>query len=426
MTLEQVNQEPATRICSNCGNETAAQDPICVHCGRTSIEADTEHKAAREHYFLRALFTRSNPFTLIFIGANVAIYVLMCLAGGIAITSVDSAVLIGFGAKQNDLIIEQHQYWRLITAMFIHIGFIHLFLNNYALWIIGQEIERIYGSARFVMLYLVTGVLGSLGSYYFNPHATSAGASGAIFGLFGVVATFAFRYRKEIPELLSREIKRRVLPIIAINLVFGFSVRIVDNAAHLSGLLSGAALALVVPYKRPNEKITPLWWRALQIICLALILASFVGAFRSYDGPRLSLSNLTTRPGSTVVAYFDRMKVANRSLSDSINSFADAGENKSVEANLAKARDSADQGIRAAAAAPRVDSDAEQYRKRLSQLLSEQKDIIEQSASKNRNDSRTEENKLRDNYKQFSLEYNKWLPEFLKEHGYELGEGRRD
>src|SRR6185369_3505061 len=100
--------------------------------------------------FLRALFTRSSPFTMIFIGINVGVFVLMCLAGGIAVASVDPEVLRGFGAKQNDLIANHHEYWRLITSIFIHIGFIHLALNNYALWIIGQEIEQIYGSARFV------------------------------------------------------------------------------------------------------------------------------------------------------------------------------------------------------------------------------------------------------------------------------------
>jgi rhomboid protease GluP len=185
-------------------------------------------------------------------------------------------VLRGFGAKQNALIADQHQYWRLITSIFIHIGFIHLFLNNYALWIIGQEIEQIYGSARFVVLYLVTGIAGSLGSYIFNPEATSAGASGAIFGLFGVMATFAFKYRKEIPKTLSRDIMRRVLPIIAINLAFGFSVKIVDNAAHIGGLLAGIVLAFVIPYMRPDEKHTPMGWRIVQVICIALMLISFV------------------------------------------------------------------------------------------------------------------------------------------------------
>ena len=294
MPLNPITPELQFKQCPACGNQTPEQDAACVHCGTASIEAEAAaNETATETRFLRALFTRSNPFTMVFIGINVGVFVLMGLAGGFALMSVDPNVLIGFGAKQNNLIAGQHQYWRLITSIFIHIGFIHLFLNNYALWIIGREIEQIYGSVRFVVLYLVTGVIGSLGSYIFNPEATSAGASGAIFGLFGVMATFAFKYRKEIPALLSREIRRRVLPIIFINLVFGFSVSIVDNAAHIGGLLGGIALALVVPYMRPDEKRTPPVWRALQVICLVVIFVSFVSAFLNYSGPRLSISNVT-------------------------------------------------------------------------------------------------------------------------------------
>jgi rhomboid protease GluP len=309
MTLNPITSETRFRACPACGNPTPAESVACASCGSVFAEADVAaRETVNEDRFLRALFARSNPFTMIFIGVNIGVFVLMCLAGGFAVTSVNPEVLRGFGAKQNNLIAEQHEYWRLITAIFIHIGIIHLLLNNYALWIIGQEIERIYGSARFVVLYLVTGVIGSLGSYVFNPQATSAGASGAIFGLFGVMATFAFKYRREIPKRLSQEIRRRVLPIIAINLVFGFSVKIVDNAAHVGGLLAGIALALAVPYMRPTERITPLLWRALQMVCLVVIFISFVGAFRNYNGPHLALSNLTSSAGSSVVTYFDRMK----------------------------------------------------------------------------------------------------------------------
>ncbi|MEK6287447.1 MAG: rhomboid family intramembrane serine protease [Acidobacteriota bacterium] len=424
--MNQAVNEPSLRTCPGCGTQTPAEDPRCAHCGLSSIDVVfADRKADSERRFLQALFTRSNPFTMIFIGINVGIFVLMCLAGGFAVTSSDPAVLLGFGAKQNSLIAGQHQYWRLITSIFIHIGFIHLFLNNYALWIIGQEIERIYGSARFVVLYLATGIVGSVGSYVFNPEATSAGASGAIFGLFGVMATFAFKYRREIPELLSREIKRRVIPIIAINLVFGFSVRIVDNAAHIGGLLTGIALALAVPYKRPHERITPAVWRALHIICLAVILISFVSAFRAYNGPSLGFSNLTRRPGSSVVKYFDQMKEAARSLSQSIEFGAAPLDSGSEAAGVKPALAAVELGIRAVNAVPQMDSDADQYRKRLLELLVGQKEILDRFArtnSKNRNSLIAEEEMLKNRYNQFLADYGRWIPGFLKEHGYELGE----
>jgi len=400
--------------------------PACPHCDAVLEGAAPSAEAATEYRFLRALFTRSNHFTLIFVGINVGVFVLMCLAGGFAVTSVDPEVLRGFGAKQNDLIIDQSEYWRLITSIFIHIGFIHLFLNNYALWIIGQEIEQIYGSARFVALYLITGVIGSLASFLFNPKATSAGASGAIFGLFGIMATFAFRYRKEIPRLLSREIKRRVLPVIAINLLFGFSVRIVDNAAHLGGLLSGVALALIIPYKRPNERITPRVWVALQVLCLLLILGSFVAAFRSYTGPRLSFANLTSDPGPSVVAYFERMQDARRLLDKSFRQFDsafDGGKNASGGSN--QALDSIEKALRAVNEAPRIDAQADQFRKRLLELINQQESItveFSKSPTTNRESARQAERALRNQAQQFESDYESWLPGFLKERGYELGE----
>ena len=427
--MEQQATDSGFRTCPGCNQRTPAASPQCVHCGLGSIEAvAAEYKVASERRFLQALFSRANPFTMIFIGINAGVFVLMCLAGGFAVTAPDSAVLIGFGAKQNNLIAEQHQYWRLITSIFIHIGIIHLLLNNYALWIIGQEIERIYGSARFVVLYLITGLIGSIGSYTFNPKATSAGASGAIFGLFGALAAFAFRYRKEIPEFLSREIKRRVLPIIAINLVFGFSVRIVDNAAHLGGLLAGVILALAVPYKRPNERTTPLIWRALQVICLVAIFVSFADAFRSYNGPPLKLSNLTTSPGSSVVSYFDNMKQANRSFVESGKTFSAVLSTKKQSVDITQSIEGVDRGINAVNAVPRVDPESDQYRKRLLDLLTEQRNILDQYPQTNPKtlsalDSQQEA--LIDRYNQFASDYGKWLPGFLKEHGYELGASDR-
>ena len=399
----------------------------CVYCGALTAEAEAKAREAESEYrFLRTLFTRSNPFTMIFIGINVGMFVLMGLAGGFGLTSVDPEVLRSFGAKQNTLITEQHQYWRLITSIFIHIGFIHLFLNNYALWIIGQEIEQIYGSARFVVLYLATGIVGSLGSYLFYPEATSAGASGAIFGLFGVMATFAFKYRKEIPKTLSRDIMRRVLPIIAINLAFGFSVKIVDNAAHIGGLLAGIALAFAVPYMRPDEKQTPSGWRAVQAICLGLILVSFVSAFRAYNGPQLAIANLTRRAGSSVEQFSNSIQAADQLLVDSFRPTIEALESRSARVEVTAARDSIDRAIQTVMSTPRIDDESEKYRNRLLDLLTQQKSIVSeaiQSISMNRIKLRQDEEALIARHNRFVSDYSQWEDGFLKKHGYRRGTG---
>jgi len=255
----------------------------CAHCGLRSAEAaPPDPIVERDQEFIRALIHRSTPFTYLFIGITVGVFALMALHGGMGVMSANPRALIGFGAKDNLLIDQDHEYWRLVTSTFIHIGIVHILLNDYALWIVGQEIERIYGSARFVVLFMATGLVASVASYLFNPGAVSAGASGSIFGLFGALVAFAFRHRNEIPKGLSRDIKRRLIPVIFLNLFIGFSIGIVDNAAHIGGLVAGLILGFIIPYKRPSETATAFAWRVLQIVGLGLIFFSFGEAFITY------------------------------------------------------------------------------------------------------------------------------------------------
>jgi len=378
MTTDQTSREKAFRVCTNCGNLTPAERPDCIYCGTMSAEAMAAHQEdEREHRFLAALFTRSNPFTMMIIGINAGVFLLEWLAGGMGGLSADPQVIRAFGAKNNDLINQHHEYWRLVTAIFIHIGFLHFLLNNYALWIIGQEIERLYGSARFVVLYLLTGVAGALASYTFNPANDSAGASGAIFGLFGVMATFAFRFRKELPERLSSDIRRRILPVIAINLIFGFSMRIVDNAAHIGGLLAGVVLALIVPYKRPGEHGTALIWRILQVACLAVMLLSFFGAFYNYKGPKLDIHNLRSAPQSRLKDYGEQLDKAHTALVDSFIMFSEIIDQRAAQANIEPARSAAERGINNIKNIPPIADEVDKFRGQLLELLTEQSNIIE-------------------------------------------------
>src|SRR5690349_23883838 len=144
----------------------------------------------------------------------------MTLAGG----TMDDVNLLAFGAKWNPLI-NQGEYWRFVTPVFIHIGLLHLFFNSYALWMVGPQVEKLYGGARFVLLCILTGICGVAGSYFYRPEGLSAGASGAIFGLFGVLLVFGFRHRRHVPPFFREAVIKGVLPTILINLVIGFSIR---------------------------------------------------------------------------------------------------------------------------------------------------------------------------------------------------------
>jgi rhomboid protease GluP len=236
--------------------------------------------------FLHAVWTRRTPYTYFFFGFNIFIFILMALAGG----STNNLTLMGFGVKSNAEI-AQGQWWRFVTPMFLHIGLLHLIFNSYALWIVGPQVEKLYGGARFAILYVLTGVAGVAASYHFRPDGLSAGASGAIFGLFGVLLVFGIRHRNEIPPFFKRAVGTGVLPVIILNLVIGFSVGVVDNSAHIGGLLAGAALAAIVPFQRPGTDEHPLF-TALQVSIMSLIAVCFFAVWKNYDGPNLSVRNL--------------------------------------------------------------------------------------------------------------------------------------
>jgi rhomboid protease GluP len=198
----------------------------------------------------------------------------MTAAGG----STNPEVLIRFGAKAN-VLIAQGQVWRLLTSIFLHIGPMHLFFNSYALFIFGVEVERVYGSARFLTIYLLAGLYGSLVSFAFGPNL-SAGASGAIFGLLGVMVAYFRRHRETFGDW-GRQRLFSLLGVAGFNLVLGFTVPGIDNLAHLGGLITGVVLGWLLvpeyelkvderglPYVADRTSLQSRWW----VIALAILL----------------------------------------------------------------------------------------------------------------------------------------------------------
>src|SRR3989442_6178604 len=263
--------------------------------------------------FLQAVWARRSTYTYIFFALNILVFLLMALAGG----STNEATLMAFGVKSNAEI-AKGQWWRFVTPIFIHIGLLHLFFNSYALWIVGPQVEKLYGGGRFVILYVLTGVAGVYGSYLYHPDTISAGASGAIFGLFGVLLAFGLRYRNSIPPFFKRAVGTGVLPVIVINLIIGFTIPAIDNSAHIGGLLAGGALAAIVPFQKPGAE-THTGFRSIQVALLAMIAVCFYEVGVHYDGPRLSVRNLTRGvmqigTGSSTGGFIDAINTAQKTF----------------------------------------------------------------------------------------------------------------
>ncbi len=189
------------------------------------------------------LLARQPRAVWVLLVAILVMYGLSVLLSG-SLFQPDAQVLQALGAKDNRLI-DAGQYWRLLGAMFLHANLVHIFFNSFALYALGPESERIYGALRFLVLYFLAGIGGSIASYLLSP-PPAVGASGAIFGLIGGLGVFYYLNRAILGEF-GRAQLQSMIAIAFINLIIGFSsAGVIDNWGHLGGLIAGALAALAL------------------------------------------------------------------------------------------------------------------------------------------------------------------------------------
>mgnify|MGYP006353367529 FL=1 len=182
--------------------------------------------------------------THLFLAIQIVIFLLMTLNGG----STNVLTLILFGAKFNPAI-AQGEWWRLIAPMFIHIGFTHILVNSITLYYLGTQMESLYGSLRFALIYLLSGLMGNLMSFAFND-SISAGASTSLFGLFAAAIVLG----RQFPYNLGiQQMARSFTMLIFRNLFVGFCSAAVDNFGHLGGALGGALAAVFIAMPRTSK-----------------------------------------------------------------------------------------------------------------------------------------------------------------------------
>ena len=179
------------------------------------------------------LLGRRTPVTTLLLASIAAVYVLQLLRGD---------ELVNLGANYGPAVFQDGQWWRLVTSMFLHGGFVHVLLNCWGLYQLGALFELWLGSVPLLVVYFVSGIAGSLASGIFT-NSPSVGASGAIFGLLGALISFLLRRR----GMLTPQAKSLLMQLVGwavINVFFGFSTPGIDNAAHLGGCAAGLLLGL--------------------------------------------------------------------------------------------------------------------------------------------------------------------------------------
>ncbi len=223
----------------------AEADAIVALLPTRQTAAFAESQAASLDFHRRLdKFSPHAPVTPVLVAINAAVFVAMC-ASGVGFFKPTGASVIPWGTNFGPLTLDG-QWWRLFTSMFVHFGIIHIAMNMWVLLLAGRMIERMFGSGRFALLYLFAGLCASMTSLLWNPLVNSAGASGAIFGLFGGFLAFVINPRNGVPVSVMKEHRNSTLAFVAMNLAYGFAHTGIDNAAHVGGLLSGFAIGFLL------------------------------------------------------------------------------------------------------------------------------------------------------------------------------------
>ena len=179
--------------------------------------------------------------------------------------NLDAYTLYKLGAVSSTAI-KSGEIWRLLTGTFLHAGLIHLLVNIYSLCIIGVQLENFVGKKKFLVIYLVSAISGSLMSSLFTT-SISVGASGAIFGLLGSMLYFGYHYRLYLGNVL----KAQIIPIILLNLFIGFTLPGIDNAAHIGGLIGGYLTTMALGINGKSSKTDEMNGYIVLVIYIAFL-----------------------------------------------------------------------------------------------------------------------------------------------------------
>ncbi|MFN2478600.1 MAG: rhomboid family intramembrane serine protease [Pseudonocardiaceae bacterium] len=223
---------------------TRCDRPACPACLREAsigyhcVDCVAEDARSRPRTSTWAAPTGSSPVIPVLIAINVAVFAFTVVQAGSLSSNADAPLFAQWALQP--AAVAQGAWWQLLTSGFLHIGPLHLAFNMIALWVIGRDLERALGQVRFLVVYLVSLLGGSLVVYLFaNPMSNTAGASGAVFGLMGGLAVVLMRLR------LS---PRPALTIIVLNVIISFAVPNISILGHLGGLAFGAALTAAMLY----------------------------------------------------------------------------------------------------------------------------------------------------------------------------------
>ena len=213
---------------------------------------------------MNQLFDKKYPVTSSLLLLTTGVFLSMLLVRGFNYESVQTVYDFG-GVIGAEIQVDPSQSWRLLAAMFVHIGLQHFVLNMVTLYFLGRIAEDLFGSKAFLVLYILSGLMGNLFVMTFSPEVVAAGASTALFGIFGAIASLRFIARSPYIQYLSQSYTSLIL----VNILFSFMPGI-SLAGHLGGLVGGGILAFVFPVYGERDSVKKTWRLGALLLYIAV------------------------------------------------------------------------------------------------------------------------------------------------------------
>lgn len=212
---------------------------------------------------MNQLFDKKYPVTSSLLLLTTGVFLAMLLVRGFDYESVQTVYDFG-GVLGAEIQVDPSQSWRLLAAIFVHIGLQHFVLNMVTLYFLGRIAEDLFGSKAFLVLYILSGLMGNLFVMTFSPEVVAAGASTALFGIFGAIASLRFIARSPYIQYLSQSYTSLIL----VNILFSFMPGI-SLAGHLGGLVGGGILAFVFPVYGERDSVKKTWRLGALLLYIA-------------------------------------------------------------------------------------------------------------------------------------------------------------
>ena len=259
-------------MCPHCRAFITDKDRVCPYCHERVGPRAVERRS--DTPLLGGLIPQARFTTVLILLINFGFYLATTIyamkAGTGDAMGLDTKTLYFFGAKY--AVLESGQWWRLVTANFLHGGLLHILFNSWALFDVGAIVDQVFGTNRMLVIYFIGGVCGYLLSSFWSDQVPSIGASASICGLVGAMIALGVRHRNPMGDAIRGAFVRWAVYI----LVMGFIIPHVDNAAHIGGLAGGFGIGYLAGTPRLEGSSVEKLWKLSAAFCLLLTAISFL------------------------------------------------------------------------------------------------------------------------------------------------------